>query len=890
MSCCAVSADPGSPATGVQEQCFHCQGPIPPASVDSGSADAGPTDSGPGANRTESAAFPASANATVVTIDGSERRVCGAACARAAHAIISGGLTDYYRLRSGRPAAALAPDSSKASLTDNAVFDDERVQDGIVETLEGGLRSVQLIVEGMRCAGCVWVTERSLREVPGVREASINYATRRARVVWDPAEGRLGEVLDRVATLGYSAFPYDPGTREALLATERRRALERLGIGAAFGMQVMMVTFALYAGDFTGMALDMRALLTWVGAVLTVPVLVYAARPFFIGAWRDLRAGRIGMDVPIALGMSLAYAGSLHAAWTGTGEVYFDSVVMFTLLLLLARYVEARVTRRGSAHLDEQLRAMPSTVRRVSDDGAGTCTILAAEVEPGEHIEVRPGEIIAVDGVILNGTSGVDEALLTGESDPRLVGVGDSVLGGSVNGDGPLVIRVEREARSSLLSRIVAMVDRAAAERPPMVALAERVASRFLLAVLTLAVCVAFVWYLEDSTRWIPVTVAVLVATCPCALSLAMPAAHAAASASLVRHGLVPTTGSALEALASVTHVVLDKTGTLTRGAPSVTHTWFVDPGRAAHLADVAIAIERKSEHPVARAIVALGAADRLPADEVCNSPGQGLAATVAGQRWYLGTAEYVRRQTGHCPAPGTLGADAVSATHAWLACADGVVAGFACRDRLRDDAHALVQSLQGCGLDVRVLSGDREAVVAEVAAALGLTNAHGALDPDQKLARVRDLQGEGARVLAIGDGINDAPLLAAADVSVAMGSGSLLARTRADWVLMNDRLGQVADGLVLARRTARVVRQNFGWAVGYNLLVLPAAALGALAPWQAAIGMSVSSLLVVLNATRLAASGRPADSGADAGHASAVGHSRGGSALWSPAPGESSS
>jgi Cu2+-exporting ATPase len=827
MSCCTMIADPSDVPLTADQRCFHCEVPL--------------TDEPLVAVQVGQARYP----------------LCSAACAAAAAAIVDGGLADYYELRT------VAPDTRGRGAqrdADHAVFDNPRVQDDFVTTLPDGNRQAQLVVEGLRCAGCVWVTERSLMKMGGVESASINYATRRANVVWDPDKVRLSDILDGVASLGYDAFPYNPGTREVMLAVERRRAIERIGVAGAFGMQVMMIAIALYAGDFSGIEANLRDLLIAVSAVLTLPVLLYSARPFYAGAWMDIRAGRVGMDVPIALGMSLAYLGSVYAAWTGEGEVYFDSVVMFTLALLLARYIEVRVSRRGAAYLDEQLRAMPAVVRCVPPPGGEAVSMLAADVVAGDRIVVLPGETIAVDGVVESGGSSVDEALLTGESHPRRCGPGDELLGGSVNIDSMLTLVAVQPVSRSTLARIVSLVDSADRERPPLVRLADRTASVFLFAILVLAVFVAVGWLWVEPDRALEVTICVLVATCPCALSLAMPTAHAAGTTLLVRDGLVPTRGGAIEALARVTHVVLDKTGTLSEGRPRVVAHWTAAAGvQAAKAIAVAVAIERNSEHPIASAVAAidpelLRSVPVPGASDVANTPGGGLSAMVHGRRFWLGSAAYVQRMAGRePPRQARAQLDSVNATEVWLADCDGIVAGFACRDRLRVDARELVEALQLGGRRVEVLSGDQPAVIAEVNEHLGADAARGALQPQDKLARVKELQALGGVVLAVGDGINDAPLLAAADVSIAMGGGSMLAKSRADWVLMNDRLNRVATALTIARKTMRVVRQNFAWAVAYNLAVLPAAALGLLAPWQAALGMSVSSLLVVLNAARLA-------------------------------------
>ena len=779
-----------------------------------------------------------------VRILGAERPMCCHGCQAVAQAILAGGLERFYEHRttvSQRPEDLVPEQLRRLDL-----YDQPRLQEGFVEVDERNLKTASLILEGITCAACIWLSERHVRTLPGVVEFHVNYSTHRARVRWDDSRVRLSEILKAIAAIGYVAHPYDPGRQDALYRQERQRALRRLAVAGLCSMQVMMLGWSLYAMDYDASDVtEMRAFLRWVSALLTLPVVFYSAQTFFVAAWRELRQRRLGMDVPVSLAVILAFVASLWATVTHGPDVYYDSVTMFAFFLLTGRYLEMGA-RHGAGQAAEALvRLLPATATRLRDEGEELVAV--AELVPGDRVLIRPGETVPADGTVLDGRSSVDESLLTGESLPRARGVGDELVGGSTNVESPLEMRVDKVGDDTVVSAIVRLLDRAQAEKPRVALLADRVAGWFVGALLLVAVAVAAWWWPVDPTKAFYVTLSLLVVTCPCALSLATPVALVAATGSLTRLGLLTTRGHALETLARATHVVFDKTGTLTRGELRLHAVrTFGGVTRERALA-VAAALERRSEHPVGRVLAAAGA-DGLVATDVTASPGEGVEGTVEGARYRVGKPEYVAALSGVAVDLG----DEPAATRVVLGDERGLVAAFVLRDELRGDAKATLRRLRWLGVEVELLSGDAAGAVEHVARELDVQTWRAGVSPAQKLARVRELQAQGAIVAMVGDGVNDAPVLAGANVSVAMGSGTQLAHASADMVILSERLENLAAGVAAARKTRAIIRENLLWALLYNLLAVPLAAAGWVTPWMASIGMSASSLVVVLNALRL--------------------------------------
>jgi Cu2+-exporting ATPase len=784
-----------------------------------------------------------------VEIEHAARPMCCRGCQAVAEAIVAGGLTEYYRYRS--EAAPTARELVPEFLRQTAVYDNPEVQKSFVQREAGDIREAALILEGIVCAACVWLNEQHLARLPGVLAVTVNYATHRARVRWDESRIHLSQILQAVSAIGYLAHPYDPGRAQAILEQERRRLLRRLAVAGAFGMQVMILAVALYAGAFSGIEGEFRHLFHGLSLALTLPVLLYSAQPFFRSAWRDLKQRRAGMDVPVSLGLSIAFAGSVWATVSGAGEVYFDSVVMFVFFLLAGRSFELAARKRAAEVSEAMVHMLPATAARLVDGVEEMVPV--SELQAGDLVLVRPGESIPADGRVHAGRSSVDESLLTGESRPLSKAVGAPLVGGSINIESPLQMTVDKTGADTVLSAILRLLDRAQTEKPALAAAADRAAGWFVARVLLLAAGVALFWYLYDPARWLPITVAVLVVTCPCALSLATPTAITAATGRLMRRGLVTTRGHALETLARADVFVFDKTGTLTHGRPTLldTHTYTArDAGDCLRLA---AALEQQSEHPIARVLRAAAGDAHSVASAVHNSPGAGLSGTIDGRRYVVGTAAFLRETANVAVAEERLAAlRAAGHTLVLLADDERLLAAFVIGDELRPGARELVHDLQARGKRVLLLTGDHPEAARRVAAAAGITEVEADLRPQDKLARVQALANEGAIVAMVGDGVNDAAALAAAHVSIAMGGGTQLAAASADMLLLSEQLAHLSEGVTVAQRTLRVIRQNMTWAVAYNLLALPFAALGLIAPWMAALGMSGSSLVVVANALRL--------------------------------------
>lgn len=792
----------------------------------------------------------------VVEIDHTAREMCCAGCQAVAQAIVANGLADYYKHRDALPESPR--EALPQSLAEFGLFDHPEVQRNFVRRAEGAAgeheREAALILEGITCAACVWLNESHVRRQSGVTAISINYTTRRARVRWDERITKLSAILEAIAAIGYRAHPYDVGRAEELARKERKEALWRLFV-AGFGMmQVMMYAIPVYLAD-GDMTPDIEQLMRWASLILTLPVMLYSAAPFFVSAWRDLQRLRVGMDVPVALGVGAAFAASVWATLSAAGEVYFDSVAMFVFFLLSGRYLEMMARQRAARSVETLARAIPAFATRLEGwPAAGADAgerVAVAELCRADVVRIKPGETVPADGSVLDGESTVDESLLTGESRPVPKVVGDILIGGSVNIASPLVMRVEGVGEETRVAAIQRLMERAAAEKPRLVELADRVAGRFILALLVLAVGTALAWWWIDPSRALWIFVAVLVVSCPCALSLATPAALTVATGALAARGILVTRGHAIEALASADRFVFDKTGTLTAGRMALVDVMPVrsDVGRALALA---AALESGSEHPIARALVA-GVADAgLAVDGLRAATGAGVEGRIEGSVWRLGRPAFVRGLHGDdMPADVEIKVSAGDTVIA-LGDAQGWQAFFRLSDSLRPEAAATAGNLGAAGIKLSIFSGDAPAAAARVGAALGIADARGGLSPEDKHAALKALQQAGETVAMVGDGVNDAPVLAQAQVSIAMGAGADLARANADVVLLGNDLRALPEGLVLARRTLGIVRQNLVWAFAYNFLAIPLAMAGWVTPWMAGIGMSASSLLVVLNALRL--------------------------------------
>ena len=748
--------------------------------------------------------------------------------------------------------------AAAAVCADPQAVDDPETLSGFTRWRADGQAESSLRLAGLHCASCAGLIEAALLALPGVCGARVHASAALAQVQWDPQRLRASSLIAAIRAAGYDAAPDLALDARALRLREQRLALWRWFVAAFCAMQVMMFAAPAYLAAPGDIAPDLQRLLAWASWLLTLPVMLFSAAPFFSGAWRALRQRRIGMDLPVALGIAVMFVASSGATFDPGGplghEVYFDSLAMFVAFLLGARWFDARARGRAAEALEAGTASLPERAARVLSDGRVE-HVPAHRIARDDTVRVALGAAFPADGTLLGGVTTVNEALLSGESHPLRKAAGDEVLAGSVNLGAPVDLRVTRSGAATRQAAIVALMREATLLRPSATASSDRWATPFLIGVLLLAAGAAAVWSVIDPSRALWVAVSVLIVTCPCALSLAAPSALLAASGRLARHGLLLRRADALDTMARVQTLFIDKTGTLTHEQPVWRGAvWVGGPerGDVDALTRQAAALASWSSHPLARALglaalaQAPGAGGWRAVEEV---PGAGLAARDAqGCEWRLGSATF----TG-------AGASDDDSLQLWWGCAGRPVLRFDFAEALRPDAAAAVADLQRQGIEVRLLSGDRDARVQRLASLLGLTSAQGGATPQHKLAALRAEQASGRTVAMLGDGLNDAPVLAQADVALAMGEGADLARRSADAVLLSMRLTDVAEAFALARRTRRVIRQNMVWAGFYNAACIPLALVGALPPWLAGLGMAASSLLVIANSGRLGwPGGRP--------------------------------
>jgi len=704
---------------------------------------------------------------------------------------------------------------------------------------EGEDHILHLMVDGVSCGGCVRKIERALAAEPDVRHARVNLSTRRLVIGWRGPAARGGALAAAVDALGYRTAPYDPDALGTADRAEERRLLRAMAVAGFAAANVMLLSVSVWAGHVEGMGEATRSLFHWFSALLVLPAVAYAGRPFFASALGVLSHRRTNMDVPISLAVLLATAMSLAETIRGADHVYFDSAITLLFFLLVGRYLDKRARGRARGAAEQLLGLRAEAVTLVEPDGSSRA-VPAETVGPGATVLAAAGERIALDATVLDGRSEVDTALITGETVPQAVEPGDRVYAGTTNISAPLRLRVTAAGEDTLLAEIVRLMELAEQRRGRYVALADRVARLYAPFVHALAAVTFVGWVVLAGLGWQPallIAVAVLIVTCPCALGLAVPAVQVIASGRLLRRGVLLKSGTALERLAEADTVVFDKTGTLTLGLPELDRTQVADEAALR----ITAAIAGASRHPLARALAA-ACPGRPVADGVREVPGRGLELDTPDGTVRLGSRDWCGAPAGEAAGP-----------ELWLARPGRAPVRFAFDDTLRPDAAETVAGLVRAGYRVMLLSGDRPEVVRRTAEQAGIAEWAGGCTPADKTARLEALAAEGSKVLMVGDGLNDAPALAAAHVSLSPSSAADIAQNAADAVFQGERLAPVTDTLATARRAGRLVRQNLGLAVAYNLVAVPLAVAGFVTPLIAAVAMSSSSLVVVGNSLRLA-------------------------------------
>lgn len=803
-----------------------------------------------------------------LTILGEPRKLCCNGCKAVASAIISSGSESFYQYRTDSSETPeftpeelptfiaqelilydnpdvlndICTSTPSAYASNNSDSNENALADSTTTPPQQSRYSISLIIDGITCAACSWLIEKELKQFPGVQEVNLNLSQHRLYLSWDQNQSNLSKIISRIYQIGFKAHPYHPDKAQQQLEEEQRLATRRLMLAAFGTMQAMMFALPLYVGDWAGVFEKFETYFRFASLAITTPVVLFSARPFFIAFYRDLKTKHLTMDVPVSIAIGGAYIASVWSTFTNGHEVYFDSVCMFTFFLLIGRYLETRTRLRSGEAGNNLNTLLPRSCSRIDPLTQQEVVIPVTQLSIGDTIRVLPGTTIPADGKITSGQSTVDESILTGEFIPVSKNQNDLVISGSLNIESPFEMEITALGNETQLSTVMSLLDRASAEKPKIAMLADNVAQYFVAAVLILSAIVFTTWYFIDSDKAFWVTLSVLVATCPCALSLATPTALTAATGALRKSGVLITRGHVLENLTNSKRIIFDKTGTLTLGKLAIDKTLLITGTQQAAM-NIASALEAHSQHPIATAFTSKHKIE-TQATDVKVEPGQGLSGNVNGARYFLGNGQYA--------IPNTCDNTPPDSGH-WIALASekNILAWFLLSDQLRPFAKDTITQLHNSGLSSEILSGDQSRQVSLIASELGIQKAQGGISPEGKLNYLSSLSDSEMSIM-VGDGINDVPVLAKAPISIAIGSASDLAKTHADVILVSNQLLRLPQLIQQSIRTRAIIKQNIIWALLYNGSVLPLAALGLLPPWAAAIGMSFSSLVVVFNALRL--------------------------------------
>jgi Cu2+-exporting ATPase len=784
--------------------CYHCGEPIPPNTHFS------------------------------VEILGEPRAMCCPGCQAVAQTIVDSGLTSYYQYRTELPNAVdLVPEE----LEQIKSFDDQDFQSDFVYR-DNVTCTATLSIDGVSCAACAWLIEKRLASQSGVASINVNTTTHRATIAWDDSQVKFSQLLSEIIKLGYKAAPFDPNKQEQANEKEKKTYLYRLGIAGLATMQVMMLAVALYLEMFGDLDESFKNYFRWVSLIFATPVLLYSALPFYMNAWRSLRGFTLGMDVPVSLALIFAYSASVHATITEQGEVYFESVSMFTFFLLVGRFLEAKAKHKASTASGNLMKLVPAMATLV--DGK---KIPVKSLQNGDMLRVKIGEHLPADGVIATGESYLDESMLTGESNLVAKFVGDSVFAGTINTQETFDYRVTADKNHSVIAQIVRLHEQAQMTKPKVSLLADVVARYFVGAILLIAGVTWFYWHGHQPEQAFWIMLSVLVATCPCALSLATPTAITCSTSQLSKTGLLIQSGDVFETLVKANHLIVDKTGTLTTGKVEIVSVQTHAEYDQASCLSIAAALEQYANHPIAKAFSKYSDPN-VRVSSVNNVVGFGISGQYGVESVKIGSLRFVTNTEEVAVAD--TGQRAL-----YLSLNNELIATFIYQDPIRPEAQSFIQQALDSGMEVTLLTGDNTTTAQAVAQQLGIKQWRADCTPADKLAYIESLPEQNITMM-VGDGINDAPILAKAHVSIAMGNGTDIAKTSSDLILLNDKLLAIHQARKLAVRTRKIIVQNLMWALGYNAVILPLAVLGYVVPYIAVIGMSLSSIIVVTNSLRL--------------------------------------
>ncbi|MCF7482898.1 cadmium-translocating P-type ATPase [Vibrio sp. J1-1] len=764
-----------------------------------------------------------------VEILGEVRDMCCPGCQTVAETIIDSGLVSYYQYRTASAEKAdLVPEQLQALIH----YDNEDVQSEFVRHHDN-VSEVTLSLDGVSCAACAWLIEKQVSHTKGLVSIRVNTTTNRALLAWDKTQVRLSELLSVIHKLGYKAAPFEADMQEASYHRMMKQYLYRLGVAGLATMQVMMLAVALYLEVFGDLEPEFKSYFRWVSLIFATPVLLYSALPFYLNAWRSIKGRTLGMDVPVSIALIFAYVASLVATFTEQGEVFFESISMFTFFLLVGRFLEMRARRKAAAASGNLLKLIPAIATTLDGEQIPVKTL-----KIGDRIRVLPGEHIPADGKVISGRIHIDESMLTGESVHVVKKEGDAVFAGTLNGDESFELEVTSSKADSVISNIVRLQDEAQHSKPKIAEIADVVARYFVGAILIISAGTWFYWHQTKPEDAFWIMLSVLVATCPCALSLATPTALTCATSRMGNFGILLRKGHVFETLCKVNHLVVDKTGTLTKGDIEISHTSVFGTLSEAESLALAAALEAHANHPIARSFSQY-ANEAVVVSDVKNVIGSGIEGVWNGKDVKIGSAAFVVDE----------GRDESNAVY--LSVNGEHVATFYYRDPIRKESQAFIQRFAKAGIKTTLLTGDSIQNAQPVADEIGIDHVIASAKPEDKLAYLKNLDSDDITMM-VGDGINDAPTLAGAHLSVAMGGGTDVAKASADMTLLGDNLEKLLEARLLALRTRKIIRENLAWSLGYNLLILPLAVAGLVAPYIAVVGMSASSIIVVSNSLRL--------------------------------------